>query len=59
MNTSLWDPHFSLPMAGSNLRAVEKGTFLADRYIGDMFLNLILSEELIPFFGVDVMHVLK
>ena len=59
MNTSLWDPHFSLPMAVSTLHAVEKGTFLADCYIGDMLLNYILSQELIPFCGVDVMNVRK
>ena len=44
MNTSLWATQFSLPMVGSTLRAVEKGTLLADWYIGDMLMNFILSE---------------
>ena len=57
MNTSLWDPHFSLPMAVSTLCAVDKGTFFVDHYMGDMLLNFILSEERTPFCGVDVMNV--
>ena len=59
MNTSLWAPQFSLPMSGPTLYAVEKGTFLADRYIGDMLFNFVLSEELIPFCGIDMMNVRK
>ena len=34
MNNSLWAPHFELPMVGSTLCAVEKGTFMADQDIG-------------------------
>ena len=34
LNTSLWDPHFALPMVGSTIRAVEKGAFMADWDIG-------------------------
>ena len=30
MNTSLWDPQFLLPMVGSTIRDVEKGTLAAD-----------------------------
>ena len=52
LNTSLWDPHFALPMAVSTLCAVEKGKFMADRDIGEMFLNFMLSEEFRPFCGV-------
>ena len=33
MNTSLWVSHFVIPMVGYTLRAVEKGTFTAYRYI--------------------------
>ena len=44
MNTSLWDPHFALHTVGSTLCAVEKGTFMTYQYIGEMFLNSILSE---------------
>ena len=59
INTSLWDPHFALPMVGSTIRFVEKGTFMADWYIGDMLLNFMLSEEVIQFCGLDVMNVRK
>ena len=33
MNTSLWDPHFALPMVRSTIRAVDKGNFMVDQYI--------------------------
>ena len=44
-------------MFGSTLRAVDKGTYMAYRDIEDMLLNLMLSEEVRPFCGVDVMNV--
>ena len=50
MNTSLWDPHFGLPMVRSDLHAVDKVTFMADRDIGYMFLNFMLIEEVKPVF---------
>ena len=59
MNTSLWDPHFALPMVGSTISALEKGTFMEDWYIGDMLLDFILSEEVILFYVLDVMNVCK
>ena len=59
MKNLLWAHHFSLPMAGSTFRAVEKGTLLADRYIGDMCLIVMISDEVIPFCGVDVVNVSK
>ena len=34
LNRSIWDTHFELPMVGFTLCDVEKGTFMADRYIG-------------------------
>ena len=45
MNTSLWDPHFALPMVRSTIRALEKVVFMVDQDIGDMLLNLMISEE--------------
>ena len=57
LNISLWSPHFALPKVGSTIRDVEKGTFMADQYIGEMLLNLILIEEVRPFFGVNVTNV--
>ena len=59
MNTSLRDPHFVLLMFRYTIRAVEKGTFMEDRDIGDMLLNFMLSEEVIQFCGLYVMHVRK
>ena len=59
MNTSLRNTHFALPMIRSTIRFVDKGTFMADWLIGNILLNFMLSEEVIPFCGVDVMNVSK
>ena len=59
MNTSLWDPHFAIPLFGSTQIAAEKGTFMEDHYIGDILLNFMLSEKVIPFCGVYVMNINK
>ena len=32
---------------------------MEDQYIGDMLLNFMISEEVIPFFGLDVMNLRK
>ena len=57
LNNSLRPHHFSLPIFGSTIPAVEKGTSMAYWGIGDILLYLILSEEVRPFFGVGVMNV--
>ena len=44
LRSSLWEPHFALPKVGSTLQAVERGTLMADRDIGEMLLNFMLSE---------------
>ena len=44
-------------MIRSNIRAVEKGTFMADWDIGDMLLNFMLSEEVKPFCGLYAINV--
>ena len=59
MNTSLLDPHFALPMVRSTIRALEKVVFMVDQDIGDMLLNFLLSEVVIPFCGLDVIDVRK
>ena len=51
LNGSLWEPRFSLTMVRSNLRLVDQGTGTEDRYIGQMFLNFVLNEEVRPFCG--------
>ena len=57
INKSLWDPHFAIPIVGSNFCAVEKGTIMADLDIGDILLDFMLSGKLISFYGVDVTNV--
>ena len=43
INTSLRDNQFYSPMVGSNLCAVDRGTVMEDRGIGDMLLNFMFS----------------
>ena len=57
LNSSLWETHFSLPAVGSTLRSVDRGTFMVYQYIGEMFLNFMLSEQVILFCGVDITNV--
>ena len=49
VNTSLWDPHFASPMFESTLGTVDKVTFMSYKYIGEMLLNIMLSDEVTPF----------
>ena len=44
LNTSLWYPHLLLHTFGYTLHTVDKGSFLVDQDIGEMFLNLVLSD---------------
>ena len=57
LHSYLWAPHFALPTVGSTIWAVERGTFMADRYIGEMFLKFTLSEEIRLFYGVNTVNV--
>ena len=54
LNSSLWEPHFSLPTVGFTLRTVERVNFRADYNIGEIFLNFMLSEEVKSFCGVYI-----
>lgn len=54
LNSALWAPHFSLPTVTQELRSIVQGTHMADRDIGDMFLNFLLGEEVREYCGVDV-----
>ena len=51
LNLSLWALHFYLTTVRSTLTEVERGTFMADRNIGEMFLNLMLSEGVRLFYA--------
>ena len=58
LNASLWALYFALPTVGSTFWPVERGTLLADQYIGGGgLLNFMLSEELISFCGLDITNV--
>ena len=46
---AMWDPHFAL-----QTRAIDEGTYVADRDIGEMFLNFMLSKYVSPYFRVDI-----
>ena len=54
LKSSLWAPHFALPTFGLTLRAFDRGNFMADQEIGEMFLNFMLSEEVRSFCWVDI-----
>ena len=57
LNNSLFDTHFALHTDGYNLCLVGKGIFMANWVIGEILLNFVISEEVTPYCGVDVMHV--
>ena len=59
INDALWDPHFDLPTVRNTLRATEEGKFMADRYVGEMFLNSILGKEARQYRGVDITHIMS
>jgi hypothetical protein len=56
LNAHLWAPWFALPTIFTLLRALEVDTFMADSYIGEMFLNFMLEERCAILAGVDLTH---
>ena len=54
LKSSLWEPHIYLPTVGSTLRSVERDTFLVDRDIEEMFINFMVIEEFISFWGLYI-----
>jgi hypothetical protein len=54
LNDSVWAPSFWLPTIDSLVRALDADSWMADRDIGDMFLNFQLHESVWPFAGVDI-----
>ena len=56
LNDRVWVPHFALASLKSALRCIELGSFMGDIDIGEMFLNFILHETLVPLCGVDLSH---
>jgi len=53
LNLCLWAPNFVLPTVETHLRSVEPDYWVADRDLGEMFLNFILHEHLRRYCGVD------
>jgi hypothetical protein len=52
----LWVPSFLLPTVDSLLQAVHPDSWMADREVGEMFLNFVLHESLRELAGADVTH---
>ena len=57
LDKDVWDPHFALPTVASTLRSLERGTYMVDRYTGDMFLNFMLSEKVRTLCNMDVSNI--
>jgi hypothetical protein len=56
INAHLWATWFALPTICALLRALEMDNFMADSYIGEMFLNFMLEEMCVRLAGVDLIH---
>jgi hypothetical protein len=54
LNDALWCPSFFLPTIDSILRNADSGTWFGDIDLGEMFLNFMLDEQILPWVGVDV-----
>ena len=54
LNDCVWSPSFWLPTVESLLRALDEKSWMADRDMGDMFLNYELHHSAWPFAGVDL-----
>ena len=51
---ALQAPHFALTMVKTTLRSIEQVTCMANRDIGKIFLNFMLSKEVRPYLGADI-----
>lgn len=58
LNDAVWAPSFWLPTVESLVRALDSNSWMADRDIGEMFLNFQLHETAWPFAGVDIRPIL-
>jgi hypothetical protein len=59
LNDAVWAPPFWLATVESLLRALSDLSWMADRDIGDMFLNFALHPSAWPFAGVDIGPILE
>jgi hypothetical protein len=53
LNEVLYVPRFLLPTVSTHLRQADANTFMADKDVGEMFLNFVLHEELRKYTRVD------
>ena len=54
LNEVIWSPHFFYPMFRSKLRATQKGIYVVDRDIGEIFLYFMLIKYIRPYCRVVV-----
>ena len=54
LNDCIWVPSFWLPTSDSVVRALGPDSFMADRDVGDCFLNYQLHHSAVPYTGVDL-----
>ncbi len=54
LNDYIWTPSFSLPTVNTLLQIVDQHTFIADRDMGEMFLNLHLHSDTVWFARIDM-----
>jgi hypothetical protein len=50
----IWVPAFWLPTIDLHVWVVDKGSWMTDRDVGDMFLNYQLHEDIHPFTAMDL-----
>ena len=58
LNECVWAPSFWLPTVDSLVRALDEDSWMADRDIGDMFLNFELNHKAWNYVGVDLAPVM-
>jgi hypothetical protein len=56
LNERVWVPTFWLPMINLLVRAVDRGSWMTDGDMGDMFLNYQLHGDVRPFTAVDLSY---
>ena len=54
INTSLWDPYFALLTFLYTLQVMDGVTYMEDRFIGEMLIIFMMSEEVRPLCGFDL-----
>ncbi len=54
LNESVWVPTFWLPTIDTLVRGVDRGSWMTNRDVGDMFLNYQLHEDVRLFTAVNL-----